>query len=84
MTHPTPPPRSLAGHKHANTPKADEILDALFALVMACNTGQIRWPEGKRGHDNAMHALRQARDVLRRSNRHGLRMREFEREEPTP
>jgi hypothetical protein len=72
------------GHKHDGTPKADEILDALFALTMACNTGDIRWPEGKRGYDNAMHALRQARDVLRRSNRHGLRMRELEREEPTP
>ena len=83
MNHPTPPPRTL-GHKHDGTPKADEILDALFALTMACNTGDIRWPEGKRGYDNAMHALRQARDVLRRSNRHGLRMRELEREEPTP
>lgn len=78
ITHATPP-RSL--RKHDRTPKADEILDVLFALTMACNTGDIRWPEGTRGHENAMHALTQARDVLRRSNRHGQRMSEFERAE---
>lgn len=83
MSQATPPPRTL-GHKHHNTPKADEILDALFALTMACNLGDIRWKEGKRGYDHAMLVLKDARDVLRRSNRHGQRMREFDREEPAP
>lgn len=83
MTHitgPTPPPRSLA----ARTPKSDEILDALFALTMACNVGHVRWPEGTRGHEQALATLRNARNVLQRSNRYGLQMREMNpNEEPT-
>ena len=73
MTDLTQPPR----HKHDKTPKADEILDTLYALVMACNLGHICWEKGKRGHDEALIVLRDARDVLRRSNRYGQRMREL-------
>lgn len=51
---------------HADA-KLEAALDALFTLTAACGVGHIRWTEGTRGHRQALHALKQARDVLRQS-----------------
>lgn len=65
--------------RREGTPTADEILDALFALVAACGVGHIRWAEGTRGHAEATRALKQGRTVLQRSNRYGRQMAEIEK-----
>jgi len=59
----TTPPRQRS------TPSSDELLDALYTLTATALCGHIQWPEGTRGHDHAAAAIRQAKQVLRRSNR---------------
>ena len=70
---------SQAG-RQASQPPADastlDVLDALFQLTAACAVGHIRWPENSRGHREARHALKRARDVLQRS-RYRVHVREF-------
>lgn len=55
------PPRTLTSSTQ------DDALDALFTLLSAVCVGHIRWPEGTRGHREARHAIKQAREVLLRS-----------------
>lgn len=45
----------------------DDATDALFTLLAAVCAGHIRWSEGTRGHREARHAIKQAREVLLKS-----------------
>jgi hypothetical protein len=44
-----------------------EFEDAIFTLLSAVCVGHIRWPENTRGHREAKHAIKQAREALLKS-----------------